>query len=90
MEAKTKDLKKAPLDFNSSRPNPGREEKINSNFYFHTFLLCLKRFYEGLWKFTLIFILKQLSEMYDAKRVKQIFETSDVLPLSNILFHVCS
>ena len=29
-------------------PNPGRREKINLNFNFHTFLWCLKRFYEGL------------------------------------------
>ena len=33
---------------NASRPNPGRREKINLNFYFHTSLWCLKRFYEGL------------------------------------------
>ena len=31
-----------------SRPNPGRREKINLNFYFHTSLWCLKRFYEDL------------------------------------------
>ena len=30
------------------RPNPGRIEKINLKFYFHTFLWFLKRFYEGL------------------------------------------
>ena len=35
---------------NPSRPNPGRREKINLNFYFHTSLWCLKRFYEGLHK----------------------------------------
>ena len=29
-------------------PIPDKEIKINLNFYFHTFLLCLKRFYEGL------------------------------------------
>ena len=33
---------------NPCRPNPGRREKINLNFYFHTSLWCLKRFYEGL------------------------------------------
>ena len=33
---------------NSSRPNPGRREKISLNVYFHTSLWCLKRFYEGL------------------------------------------
>ena len=31
-----------------SRPNPGRSEKIKSNFYFHTSLWCLKKFYKGL------------------------------------------
>ena len=34
--------------FNLSRPALGRREKINLNFYFHTYLQCLKRFYEGL------------------------------------------
>ena len=36
--------------FNSSLPYPGRRKKINLNlnFYFHTSLWCLKRFYEGL------------------------------------------
>ena len=34
--------------FNPSRPNPGQKEKIKLNFYFHTSLWCLKRFYEGL------------------------------------------
>ena len=33
---------------NPSRPNPGRREEIQLNFYFHTSLRCLKRFYEGL------------------------------------------
>ena len=33
---------------NPSRPDPGRREKINLNFYFHTSLWCLKTFYEGL------------------------------------------
>ena len=28
--------------------NSGGREKINLNFYFHTSLWCLKRFYEGL------------------------------------------
>ena len=28
--------------------DPGRREKINLNFYFHTSLWCLRRFYEGL------------------------------------------
>ena len=29
-------------------PDPGRREKINLIFYFHTSLWCLKRFYKGL------------------------------------------
>ena len=33
---------------NPFRPNPGRREKIKLNFYFHTYLWCLKRLYEGL------------------------------------------
>ena len=33
---------------NPSRPNPGRREKIQLNFYFHISLWCLKRFFEGL------------------------------------------
>ena len=72
---------------NPSRPDPGRREKINLNFYFHTSLWCLKRFCEGLkglyktfWDTTkkcenknlsLIFILIQLSEMNGAGRVKR-------------------
>ena len=62
----------------SSRPNPGRIEKIKLNFYFHTSFWCLKRFYKGLkglyktfWETTkkcenkslLIFTSIQLSEM---------------------------
>ena len=35
-------------DINPSRPNPGPREKIKLNFYFDTYLWCLKRFYEGL------------------------------------------
>ena len=33
---------------NPSLLDPGGKEKINLNFYFHTYLWCLKRFYEGL------------------------------------------
>ena len=33
---------------NPSHANPGGREKIKLNFYFHTFLWCFKRFYEGL------------------------------------------
>ena len=29
-------------------PISGQREKINLNFYFHTALWCLKRFYDGL------------------------------------------
>ena len=29
--------------FKSSRPNPGRREKIKLNFYFHTSLWCFKK-----------------------------------------------
>ena len=36
------------LMVNPSRPNPGRREKIQLNFYFHISLWCLKRFFEGL------------------------------------------
>ena len=32
---------------NSSRTDPGRREKYNLNFYFHTSLRCLKRFYDS-------------------------------------------
>ena len=35
-------------NFNLSRPDPGKREKINLSFQFHTSLWCLKRFYEGL------------------------------------------
>ena len=35
-------------NMNPSRSNLGRREKTKSNFYFHTSLWCLKRFYEGL------------------------------------------
>ena len=42
-------LGKKPLKpFDLFRPNPGRREKINLNFCFHTSLWCLERFYEGL------------------------------------------
>ena len=36
------------IGFDPSRPNPGRREKKKLNFYFHTTLRCLRRFYEGL------------------------------------------
>ena len=34
--------------FNPFRADPGRREKFNLNFYFHTSLWCLKIFYDGL------------------------------------------
>ena len=46
---------------NPSRPNSGPGEKIKLNFYFHTSLWRLKRFYESL---------KGLSEMHGTGRVK--------------------
>ena len=67
---------------NPSRPNPWRREKINVNFYFHTFLWYLKRFYKDLkglhdilWGITRKcenknFILIQLSEMSGTGRLK--------------------
>ena len=33
---------------NPFRPNPGQREKNKLNFYFHTSLWWLKKFYEGL------------------------------------------
>ena len=70
---------------NHSYPDPGKREKINLNFYFHTFLWCLKRFYEGLkglhktfwgsakkYKFKLTFTLMQLSEMHGAGIIKSL------------------
>ena len=72
---------------NPSHPDPGQREKFNLNFYFHTscgaskgFTKALKTFIKPLrhhkegWKqkFKLIFILKQLSEMNGAGRVKDV------------------
>ena len=37
---------------NPSRPDLGRREKINLIFYFHTSLLCLKKFYYNFVKCT--------------------------------------
>ena len=67
--------------FNPSRPNPGQREKINLNLYFHTSLWCHKRSYDFTnplryhkevrkYKFKLVFISIQLSEMHWAERVK--------------------
>ena len=52
--------------FNPSRPNPERREKIKLNFYFYTSLWCLKSFY----KFNLMFISIQFSEMHETLRAK--------------------
>ena len=56
---------------NPFRPDHRRREKINLNFYFHTSLWCLKRFYEGLKGLHKIFLgttkkceNKNLSEYY--------------------------
>ena len=36
------------FDFNSTHPDSGERERfLKLNFYFHTSLWCLKRFYEG-------------------------------------------
>ena len=45
--------------------NPRQSKKIKLNFYFHTSLWCLKRFYEGLKAFISI----QLSEINKSSRV---------------------
>ena len=70
--------------FNPSRPDPGGKEKIKLNFYFHNFLWCLKKFYEGLKglhktfcgttksvkiKMQVIFISIELSETHGVGRV---------------------
>ena len=36
------------LSLNFSRSDPGQSDKINLNFYFHTFWSCFKKFYKGL------------------------------------------
>ena len=82
---------------NPSRPSSGRTEKTKLNFYFHTSLWCLKRFYEGLkglhrtfrgtakkrenTNFKLIFISIQLSEMQGSLRVKKPFSREKALTL---------
>ena len=64
---------------NSSRPDTEWREKIKLNFYFHSSLCCLKRFYEGLKGLMKIFwsttkkcenISIRLSEVHVAGRVK--------------------
>ena len=56
-----------PVLFNSSRPDPGRREKIYWNFCFH-FYGASKGFIKAL-KFQLIFTLMQLSEIHGPVRV---------------------
>ena len=36
------------IKINPYLPNPRQRKEIELNFYFHTSLWCLKRFYEGL------------------------------------------
>ena len=47
--------------FNPSRSDRGRKETINLNFYFHTSLRCLRKFYEGLKAFMKPFVAPQRS-----------------------------
>ena len=56
-------LSSATIQVNLSQPNPGRQEEINLNFYFYTFL---SRQPKEVWKekIGLIFVLMQLSEIY--------------------------
>ena len=71
--------------FGHKRKSRTKRKKIKLNFYFHTSLWSLKRFYEGLKtfikpfeapqrsmkiKFNLMFISIQLSEMHETGRVK--------------------
>ena len=56
--------------FNSSRTDPGRREKTNSNFYFHTSLWCLQRPQKAL----------QLSEMHGVGKVKALAWIKDLIP----------
>ena len=41
------DVMMTKQNINSSRPNPRQRKKVKLNFYFHTSLWYLKRFYEG-------------------------------------------
>ena len=45
----TETINERNIDINPSHPAPGRGEKINLNFYFHTSLRYLRRFYGSLW-----------------------------------------
>ena len=59
--------------FNSSRTDPGRREKTNSNFYFHTSLWCLQRPQMAL----------QLSEMHGVGKVKVLAWIKGLIPGSS-------
>ena len=59
--------------FNSSRTDPGRREKTNSNFYFHTSLWCLQRPQMAL----------QLSEMHGVGKVKVLAWIKGLIPSSS-------
>ena len=72
--------KASRINYNSSRSDPRRIEKINWNFYFRTSLWCLKRFYQT-WKAFIkpfeapqrslrVKISVNLSEMHGAGRFK--------------------
>ena len=45
-------------------PIPDNEKKINLNFYFHTSLLSLKRFYGGLWGLFLLLVVLLNTELH--------------------------
>ena len=67
-------------------PIQDEEKKIKLNFHFHTSLWCLKRLYEGFlrhhkvwkWKFNLIFISIQLSEVHGTGRFKSEFNNFQI------------
>ena len=49
------------LSLNFSRSDPGQSDKINLNFYFHTFWSCFKRFLKALKDFIKLFQAPQRS-----------------------------
>ena len=69
----------------SYRPGPGRRGKINLNFYFHAFLWCIKRIYEGrksntpLWMFfTFIYIVQTVPNRAKHHHLKSVLITFKV------------
>ena len=83
------------MKINHSRPNPGRREKINLNFYFPTFL-CASGFVKASKAFIkpfdapqrcakirikLIFTFIQISEMQRAGRLKDLTAPNEVLTM---------